>query len=149
FGTGSSMPNIGISQAAASIENPISKGLQMEIEQAYRAHWNVTGKAYRELDPAPLERMLTGHALESALSFVNELRQKNQQFIVDVEHNYRVAAEGSDLAYVYETVADRSVTLDRATGKPVEPAQTDIFRYSYTLRKAEGRWKVDLIKQHE
>ncbi|MGH2769205.1 MAG: nuclear transport factor 2 family protein, partial [Actinomycetota bacterium] len=132
FGTGSSMPNIGISQAAASIENPISKDLQMEIENAYLTYLAARVEAYRKLDPAPLEKLLTGQALESALSFVNELRQKSEQFIVDLQHNYRVAAEGSELAYVYDTVADRSVTLDRATGKPVEPARTDIFRYSYT-----------------
>ncbi len=149
FGTGRPTPETDVSQAAVFSEDPIPAMLRQEVEQGYLDYWAARVEAFRKLDPAPLERVLTGEALEKALLFLNEQHQKNEQFLVDVEHNYRIAADGNELAYVYDTVADRSVFIHREIRKPVVPKQTDIFRNGYTLRKVEGRWKVDFIEGYE
>ncbi|MGH2731731.1 MAG: hypothetical protein ACRDJG_02095 [Actinomycetota bacterium] len=149
FGTGRPTPETDVSQAAVSSGNPVPETLRNEVESAYLSYWAASAKAYRELDPAPLHRVLSGPALEKDLSVLNEQREKNQRFLINVEHNYRIAADGSESVYVYDTVADRSVFVDKVTGKQVRAERIDIFRFGYVLRKVEGRWKVDFIKQLE
>jgi hypothetical protein len=149
FGTSRPTPEADVSQAAISFKSPVSETLLSEIEAAYLAYWTASTQAYQRLDPTPLHRVTVGAALERDLAFLNEQHEKNQRFLIDVEHNYRIALSGSELVYVYDTVIDRSKFVDSVTGKLIGSERADIFRFSYFLKKVEGRWKIGFAKQYE
>jgi hypothetical protein len=122
--------------------SPTPTSAEAEVEQAYLAYWEARATALLELDPAPLEQITTGEALEASRKLVEDQRRANQPVRVRVEHNYRITIRNETEAVVDDTLVSHSVRLDPETMEPIEPDPNLTIRNTYTLRKVDGQWKV-------
>lgn len=121
---------------------PTPTSLESQVEKAYLAYWDARTESLLKLDPAPLERVTTGEALQTSRQLLEDQRNENQPVRVRVEHNYRIVIRSETEAVIDDTLISHSVRLDPQTMEPIEPDPNETIRNTYTLRKVEGEWKV-------
>lgn len=134
----------GVSYAAATRANPVAPELRSQIERGYLRYWEARRLAYQNLDPTPLRQTILEPALESDSDLLQQQRQKNQGFTIQVEHNDRIGIKDANTAYVYDTFADSSFYFNFDTKAQIPPGQTKVQRETYELVKVDGLWKVDV-----
>ncbi|MGH2703693.1 MAG: hypothetical protein ACRDJ4_00940 [Actinomycetota bacterium] len=142
----------GPSPAKGSSPIPTATDPRAEIERAYLSHWDLWREANLKLQPALLEQVTTGVALDLLTRQVQEQKAINQPVQIRVEHNYRIVypvpGQGPDVATVEDTYLNHSVRLDPARMQPIEPDPNERVRSGFTLRKVEGTWKVSEVVEY-
>lgn len=131
--------NTNVSQAALHRGKAPPELLLAEVEQAFLDSQRALSEALLELDPAPLERAFAGKTLEGIAERVQKRRGPAR---LRSEHNYRIAVDGDESAWVYDTEMRREVSLDPASLQPNGREEVEVVRTIYPLKKQEGRWKI-------
>ena len=117
--------------------------VEAEVEAAYLRSWDVFAKAALELDPAGLDALYAGPALQVVVDEVNELKAAGTPVRYEVEHDYEIeVAPDRDLAEVRDSYVNHSVLLDPETGEPSEPDPNKVLHEVYLMQLVEGQWKV-------
>lgn len=148
FGSDGSDPKEGVSYAVLSRNNPIPPDLRRQIEQGYLAYEDGFKTALQNLDPTPLQAVAGQPELSAALTFLNQLKAKNQGLAKRLQHNYRVALKDAQTAYVYDTLADDSFFFNFSTKAQLPTDPTSIVREDFELTKVGDRWQVVLVELH-
>jgi hypothetical protein len=145
FGVSQLITGQTLSYVAVAGGKPLPDSLRTEIEQAYLKYWQVSEAAYLALDPGQLSSVETGSALERDRSVMQDKIAKHQPIRYDVQHNYRIAMQMDDTAWLYDTAEDQSVPLDSTTRKPVQSPTVQVHHATYRLIKGQDGWKVDFV----
>ncbi len=133
-------PDSSVSSSPSSSTDP-----KAQVEQAYLKHWDVYAEALRHLDTSKLSEVLTGSALATVTSQVEEQRRMNQPVLIRVEHNYTITLTSDSTASVDDNYINHSVRLDPKTGQPIERDPNQRVHKSYTIKRVNGIWKVSDI----
>jgi hypothetical protein len=92
-----------------------------------------------------MRRAILEPQLDIALSLLSQQQQKKEGFLIQVEHNERIALKDAGTAYVYDTFLDRGHYFDFATKRQEPPPPVQILRQSYEMKKIGNAWKVDSV----
>lgn len=116
--------------------------LEQEVEAAYLRWWEVTDRAYLELDTSGLEEVSARDDLALRIREIEERKREGRPMLSKVEHDYRVSILGPAKASVTDTFRNHSVRLDPMTRQPVEADPNEVISVTFTMERLEGAWKV-------
>jgi hypothetical protein len=135
-----------VSYAAAAGGRPPPQPVLSAVETAYANYLRAFSTAFRQLNAAPLQGVETGSVLAHDEMLIERQIASNQFYRVSAEHNERLGVQQDGVVWVYDTIADHSVTVDR-TSHEVGGAKnpTYITRSSYKFIQEGDGWKVDDI----
>jgi hypothetical protein len=145
FGSDGSDPKFGLSYAAVERQRPLDQALHDQIQRDYLAYWEARKKAYQNLDPAPMRQAILEPQLDIALSLLSQQQQKKEGFLIQVQHNERIAVKDAGTAYVYDTFVDSGHYFDFATKRPEPSPPIQVLRQTYEMKKVGNTWKVDSV----
>lgn len=115
------------------------------VKEAYLKQWDVYAEAVRTLESGELDEVFTGRALAVVKREIRDRRQNETPLRVRVKHDLAVKIVDATTAVVDDRYINYSVEFDPDTGQPTEPVPNEIIHEVYTLKKADGGWKVSAI----
>jgi hypothetical protein len=146
FGVSRPVAGQTVSYAAAAGGRPPPQPVLSAVETAYANYLRAIGAAFSELSSVPLQDEVTGPALARDTQIIQHEKALNQYFEIRAEHNERLGMQTDGTVWLYDTIADHSVSIDRTTHKAVGPTNpTDITRSAYEFVQESDGWKVDDI----
>jgi hypothetical protein len=126
-------------QRSESIPEPLVRSLLA----GYLHFWDVRSRALVTLEPAPLGEVMAGPPLQAELNAIQNLRGRNQQQRVDVDHAITPLWATEEEGAVVDTLVDRSVLTELdATPEPTSAVQSHTYRMAYRLRRTERGWQI-------
>jgi hypothetical protein len=143
FGTDSTEPGSRVSYAAAARGNRLPNQFRTQVQQSYLAYWNASKNALAQPDAALFDRYEIDPKLSQDRLFVKGLIQKKQRYIIAVEHNFRVAQQDDNTAWIYDSIADSSYVVDISSQQPINRVPVQVTRKSLRFKKVGGQWKLD------
>jgi len=98
--------------------------------------------AFKSLNAAPLSGVELDPLLTQDRKLIEDQQQKSREYVVKVEHNYRIAQQDASTFWVYDTFADSSYPLDAASGKPVNAGPPEVIREGYEFQRVGETWML-------
>lgn len=121
--------------------------LEQEVEAAYLRSWEVYAAALRSLSTAGLEESFAGPALDSTIAEVNRFAQAGTPVMVKMDHAITLRNGPGDLVTITDRQVNRSVYIDRATGRPTESAPAEVRLFTYSFKRVEDAWRVVAVER--
>ena len=131
-----------ISYAAVAGDQP-EPSVRAELDHAFSSYNAVLRTAYLHLDPRLLTTVEVQPQLGVEQKHMSRQIAKNEPVRFVGEDNYRIGMEDSSHAWIYDTVLDESVSLNKSTGQPVEEAMPHVYRIRYSFVKGPHGWMVE------
>jgi len=115
-----------------------------EVKQAYLSFASASADAYKRLDVAPVEGLVTSAGFKQERDLVQALAQTGHRYQVRADHDMQIVVfKGGNLASVDDNMLRHTLQLDSTTLVPTAAESTDTVHESFVLRKDNGRWLVD------
>ena len=143
FGTGGTKPDVPISYAAVSQGKSPPPDVERAVDTAYMDYSKADAQALRTLSDDRLRAVEIEPLLTKDLAFLNSQRQKNQGYVVVVEHNYRIAPKDAASVWVYDSIDDSSYPIDLSSGQAIRQPTTQIVREAFEFKNVGNQWKLD------
>jgi hypothetical protein len=147
FGVARAIAGQTVSYAAVGGGQAVPQPMLGDIEEAFQKFNMSSASAFRTLQPSQLQQVENGGALTHDTALIQQQVASNEYVRVDEQHNYRIGVEQAGVVWVYDTIADYSVSVNRATNQAVttQGRQTFINRTAFEFSQGSGSWKVDYI----
>jgi hypothetical protein len=147
FGVSRPITGQTVSYAAVARGQSPPEPLRNEIQAAYSTEGRADASAFASSNIQPLEQIEEGPALSHDATLIQQQVESHQYVRVDGEHNYRIGIQEDGIVWVYDTIADYSVTLNRRSGKVVGPSGTSTYvsRSAFEFVNESGAWKCNYI----
>jgi hypothetical protein len=117
-----------------------------EVRQAYLEFTLASAEAYKQLDVAPVEGLVTGAGLKQQRDLIASVAQTGHRYQIRTEHDMQIVVfMGDVLASVDDNILRHTTLLDVSTLTPTGAETSDVIHESFVLKKQNGRWLVDSV----
>jgi hypothetical protein len=115
-----------------------------QVEAAYLRSWDVYADAvyHLRLDEASLKEVYADPLLGVLVTELEERARDGRAAFVRVDHDYTIEVTGPEMAIVVDRYVNHQVLIDPATKRPTEDDPNSVIVEAFTLRLADGTWRV-------
>jgi hypothetical protein len=126
-------------------EPPAKDPAKTQVRNAYLSFYSSLSQAYKQLDMAPVQALLTPAGAQQQQAIILQAQQSGFRYDVSADHDAQpVVYVGGELASVDDVMLRRSVPID-ASGSPAGPEVLESIHESTVMKKQGGRWLIDSI----
>src|SRR2546426_940591 len=117
-----------------------------EVRRAYLEFTLASAEAYKQLDVAPVQGLVTGAGFKQQRDLIASVAQTGHRYQIRTDHDIQIVVfMGGDLASVDDNILRHTTLLDVSTLTPIGAETSDVIHESFVLKKENGRWLVDSV----
>jgi hypothetical protein len=117
-----------------------------EVRRAYLQFSLASADAYKQLDVAPVEGLVTDAGLKQQRDLIVSVAQSGHRYQIRTEHNMQIVVfTGETIASIDDNILRHTTLLDVSTFTPTGAETSDAIHESFVLKKQNGRWLVDSV----
>ena len=125
--------------------SPTPPSPKAQAKLAYLEQWDVYTEAVRTLKTDELDKVFADKALEVVRKEITRRRREQTPVMIEVKHDLSVKIIDATTAVVDDRYANQTTDIDPDTGELTKRYSRDLIHELYTLKKANGKWKVSAI----